>query len=106
MKALLTYREAAELLSVTHWTVRAMVREGRLNATGEGKGRRVTMGSILRIGELDGAAIDLDGHNSPGMQTEESVRRHTKGDAHCAGPKRTASQASKELDELLGKRRT
>ena len=106
MKALVTYREAAEMLSVSHWTVRAMVSDGRLTAAGEGNGRRVTMGSILRIGELDGAVRGLEGHNSLSMQTEESARGHAKGNARSTGPKRTASQASKELDELLGKRCT
>ena len=39
-KALVTYHEAADLLSVSHWTVRQMVRDGRLCVSGNGRGRR------------------------------------------------------------------
>ncbi|MBP5979073.1 MAG: helix-turn-helix domain-containing protein [Halomonas sp.] len=105
MKALITYREAAEMLSVSHWTVRTMVRQGRLNATGEGKGRRVTMGSILRLGELDAGTLEIDGHAAPDAQSRgKTVRHHVYGNPRSTGPNRTASQAEKELDELLKKK--
>lgn len=107
MKVLLTYREAAELLSVSHWTVRHMVRDGRLTAAGEGRGRRVTMGSILRLGELDAAAFEENSHTVSSVQKQErDGSHHIKGNSSRTGPNKTASQASKELDELLGKRRT
>lgn len=107
MKALVTYREASEMLSVSHWTVRQWVREGRLNVTGEGKGRRVTMGSILRLGELDTTAFEGNSHTVSSVQQQErDAPYHAQGNAHSTGLKRTASQASKELDELLGKKHT
>lgn len=105
MKALVTYHEAAELLSVSHWTVRTMVREGRLNATGEGKGRRVTMGSILRLGELDAGAFEEPSHTAPVAQNRgKTTRHHVQGSNRSKEPNRTASQAEKELDELLARR--
>tara|TARA_R110000796_G_scaffold91879_2_gene196057 strand:- start:10317 stop:10496 length:180 start_codon:yes stop_codon:yes gene_type:complete len=57
-----------------------MVHEGRINATGEGKGRRVTMGSILYIGKLDSAALEADGRAAMSLQNQErGVRHHIKG---------------------------
>ncbi|MGP9572554.1 helix-turn-helix domain-containing protein, partial [Halomonas sp. AOP42-E1-40] len=100
MKALVTYREAAEMLSVSHWTVRTMVREGRLNATGEGKGRRVTMGSILRLGELDAAAFEETSHAAPDAQSRgKTARHHVQGNPRGKKHARDPSQASNSLDE-------
>ncbi|MBZ5486952.1 helix-turn-helix domain-containing protein [Halomonas aquamarina] len=104
MKALVTYAEAAEMLSVSHWTVRQMVREGRLNATGEGKGRRVTMGSIRRIGELDADALDVESHSAPGVQNGKGFVCHIKEPVRLTGGHRTTTQAANELDALLGQR--
>lgn len=101
MKALVTYHEAAEMLSVSHWTVRTMVREGRLTATGEGKGRRVTMGSIRRIGELDADALDIDSHSAPGVQKGKKTVCHIKDKARRSGGHRTTKQAGSGLDALL-----
>lgn len=103
MKALVTYAEAAEMLSVSHWTVRQMVRQGRLTAAGEGKGRRVTMGSIRRIGELDADALDVESHSAPGVQSKEKTACHTKGRARRTGGRRTTTQAGVELDALLAR---
>lgn len=104
MKALVTYAEAAEMLSVSHWTVRQMVRQGRLTAAGEGKGRRVTMGSIRRIGELDAAALEIDSHSAPGVQKGKNTVCHTNVKARRSGGHRTTTQAASELDALLGQR--
>lgn len=102
MKVLLTYREAAELLSVSHWTVRQMVRDGRLNAAGEGKGRRVTMGSILRLGELDARAFEEPSHTAPDAQNRgKTARHHVQGNPRSENHASAASQASNSLDELL-----
>lgn len=95
MKALVTYREAAELLSVSHWTVRTMVREGRLTATGEGKGRRVTMGSILRIGELDEGVFKAESQAAPADKPRSPAKSRPPG-KHM-----TPSQTEAELDALL-----
>lgn len=101
MKALVTYAEAAEMLSVSHWTVRQMVRQGRLTAAGEGKGRRVTMGSIRRIGELDADALEIESHSAPGVQKGEKSVCHIKGRARRSGGHRTTTQAGEGLDALL-----
>ncbi|MGE6780702.1 helix-turn-helix domain-containing protein [Vreelandella titanicae] len=107
MKVLVTYHEAAEMLSVSHWTVRQMVREGRLNATGEGKGRRVTMGSILRLGEMDARAFEEASHTVSSVQKQErGVRHHVQGNVRSKGANKATSPAERELDELLVKRRS
>lgn len=103
MKALVTYAEAAEMLSVSHWTVRQMVRQGRLTASGEGKGRRVTMGSIRRIGELDADALEIESHSAPGVQIKEKAACHTNVKARRSGGRRTTTQAGVELDALLAR---
>lgn len=100
-KALVTYYEAAELLSVSHWTVRQMVRDGRLSVTGNGRGRRVTMGSIRRIGQLDAEAVDSDSHSAPGVSRGKAC--HTNELAHRTGG-RVTSNAASELDDLLAQR--
>ncbi|OWV31257.1 helix-turn-helix domain-containing protein [Halomonas campaniensis] len=105
MKALVTYREAAEMLSVSHWTVRQMVRDGRLNVAGEGKGRRVTMGSILRLGELDSRAFEETSHTAstaPDTHNRgKAARHHVQGNSRSENHASAASQASNSLDELL-----
>lgn len=101
MKALVTYREAADMLSVTHWTVRQWVRDGRLTVVGEGKGRRVTMGSIRRLGQLDVEALDDDSHTAPGVSRERAC--HTNDPARRTGGPRISNAAS-ELDDLLAQR--
>ncbi|WP_074749316.1 helix-turn-helix domain-containing protein [Halomonas caseinilytica] len=98
-KVLLTYHEAAEVLGVTHWTVRAWVRQGRLVARGSGKGRRVTVGSIRRMGGLDAEAPEDDAHMAPGVQRKETAC-HTREKARLTGGHRSLSAAS-ELDDLL-----
>lgn len=103
MKALVTYAEAAEMLSVSHWTVRQMVRQGRLTAAGEGKGRRVTMGSIRRIGELDADALDVESHSALGVQNGKGFVCHIKEPARRTGGHRITTQAASELDALLGR---
>jgi len=100
-KALVTYHEAADLLSVSHWTVRQMVRDGRLCVSGNGRGRRVTMGSIRRIGQLDAEAPYSDSHNAPGVSRNSTC--HTKEPARRTGGRATSSAAS-ELDALLAQR--
>ncbi|GAA0581169.1 hypothetical protein GCM10008997_32570 [Halomonas salifodinae] len=100
MKALVTYHEAAEMLSVSHWTVREWAREGRLVVVGEGKGRRVTMGSIRRLGQLDAEALEHNAHGAPGVSKERTC--HTSDQAHRTGGRVTRS-AAKELDALLAR---
>src|SRR5690554_4069567 len=100
-KALVTYHEAAKLLSVSHWTVRQMVRDGRLTASGNGRGRRVTMGSIRRIGQLDAEAPEHNAHRAPGVPRGKAC--HTNEPARRTGGPATSSAAS-ELDALLAQR--
>ncbi len=100
-KALVTYHEAAELLSVSHWTVRQMVRDGRLSVSGNGRGRRVTMGSIRRIGQLDAEAPGHNAHRAPGVSRERTC--HTNEPARRTGGQATSNAAS-ELDALLAPR--
>ncbi|MGM1051846.1 MAG: helix-turn-helix domain-containing protein [Pseudomonadota bacterium] len=97
-KALLTYHEAAELLSVSHWTVRQMVRDGRLSVAGNGRGRRVTMGSVRRLGQLDVAMPTPNPLRAPGVSRRKAC--HTNAPArHTGGP--ATSNAARELDALL-----
>ncbi|WP_413616456.1 helix-turn-helix domain-containing protein [Halomonas cupida] len=102
-KVLLTYSEAGEMLGVTHWTVRRWVQQGVLRAVGSGKGRKVTLGSIRRLAELDADAQEYKAHGAPGVQTGEKTACHTEGRIHRTGGPRT-SNAARELDDLLAPR--
>ncbi|WP_366078353.1 helix-turn-helix domain-containing protein [Halomonas sp. OfavH-34-E] len=102
-KVLLTYNEAAEMLGVSHWTVRRWANQGALRTVSSGKGRKVTLGSIRRLADLDAGAPEYDAHSAPGVQKMEKTACHTEGRGHRTGGPHTKN-AAKELDALLAQR--
>lgn len=93
-----TYDEAAELLCVSHWTIRRWVKAGKLNAASKGQ---VTAGSIMRFGELDAGALHGDSSSASGVREKGNTACHTSGKGRRTGGRHTPAQAARELDALL-----
>lgn len=97
-KLLYTYAEAAELLGVSHWTVRRWISAGRLSAPVKGK---VSAGSLYRLAEL--GEDYTEGEDARGRHYSPDVHRtHTSNTPRHYRERPSSSATDDEFYRLLG----